>query len=53
MIEMEKLFAVQLQKEHAELIITQLNKLKTPNAQQLAQDLNERYVWNYRKSLIK
>ena len=50
---MEKLFAVQLQKEHAELIITQLNKLKTPNAQQLAQDLDELYNWNYRKSLIK
>lgn len=50
---MEKLFDIKLQKHHAELIITQLNKLKTPNAKQLAQDLNERYVWNYRKSLIK
>lgn len=50
---MDKLFAVQLQKEQAELIITQLSKVKRPEAQQLAQDLNERFVWNYRKSAIK
>lgn len=49
---MEKLFTVQIQKQHAELMITLLAQSKTKEAQQLAKDLNERYQWNYRKSAI-
>tara|TARA_R110000868_G_scaffold29792_1_gene110629 strand:+ start:3841 stop:3993 length:153 start_codon:yes stop_codon:yes gene_type:complete len=50
---MEKLFDLKIQKEHAEMIINQLNQNKSPAAQQLAHDLNERFIWNYRQSLIK
>lgn len=50
---MDKLFDLKVQKHQAELIITQLGKIKNSDAQQLAHDLNERFVWNYRQSLIK
>lgn len=50
---MDKLFDLKVQKDQAELIITQLSKIQSSDAQQLARDLNERYVWNYRQSLIK
>lgn len=49
---MDKLFDLKIQKEHAEMIISLLNKSKEPNAQSLAKDLNERFVWNYRQSLL-
>lgn len=49
---MNKLFDLKIQKHHAELIITLLNNSKEPSAQSLAKDLNERFVWNYKKSLI-
>lgn len=50
---MEKLFTANLQQEDAQLIITILSKRKDENAQRLAADLNERFVWNYRRSAIK
>lgn len=49
---MEKLFTVQVQKHHAELIIETLAKSKDSIAREMAKDLNERYRWNYSKSVI-
>lgn len=49
---MDKLFQVNLQKEDAELVIKLLSKHKLEKSKQLAQDLNERFVWNYRKSVF-
>lgn len=50
---MDRLFQMNLQKEDAELVIKLLHKHKIEKSKQLAQDLNERFVWNYRKSVIQ
>lgn len=50
---MEKLFTLQVQQSDAELIIRSLQQSKESKANQIAEDLNERFIWNYRQSAIK